>query len=119
MDYQNLYDTFINAYNKSETSPSQVGEVLARIAGLFPNYNMSMIKAEKAFAITHKEIAESTDETTGKSMSSSKAEVLADATPEADAFKTARGHVQNIELLIGSLKFLQKSLEVEYLNSNI
>lgn len=117
--YQTLYDAFIASYNKGETSPSQVGEVLSRIAGIFPNKNNEMIKAERAFAIIHKEIALESDETTGKAISSSKAEVIADATPEAFAFKTARGHVQNIEMLIGTLKFLQKSLEVEYLNSNI
>ena|SRR3990167_23188 len=117
--YQELYDAFIAKYNRTETSPSEVGEVLARIAGLFPNYNLSMIKAERIFAIVHKDTAESTDESTGKSMSSSKAEVIADASPEASAFKIARGHVTNIEMLIGTLKFLQKSLEVEYVNSNL
>jgi hypothetical protein len=117
--YQILYDAFLSQYNKGETSPSQVGEVLARIAGLFPNYNLVMIKAEKEFALVHKTIADGSDDTTGKAISSSKAEVLADATPEAYNFKIARGHKENIEMLVGSLKFLQKSLEVEYLNSNI
>lgn len=119
MDYQILYEAFIKSYNKSETSPTQAGEVLARIAGLFPNYNLAMIKAEHAFSLVHKELATGTDEDSGKPISSSKAEVIADATPEALAFKTARGHVTNIEMLIGSLKFLQKSLEVEYVNSNV
>jgi len=117
--YQQLYDEFINGYKKTETSPSEVGEVLARIAGLFPNYNTAMINAEHEFDILHKKIAEDTDEVTGKAMSSSKAEVLAAASSENLAYEVAKGHVTNIETLIGSLKFLQKSLEVEYVNSNI
>lgn len=117
--YQTLYNEFIAKYNKIETSPAEAGEVLMRIAGLFPNYNMAMIKAERAFSKVHKDIALETDDATGKAISSTKAEVIADASEEATVFKMARGHVQNIEMLIGALKFLQKSLEVEYMNSNI
>lgn len=119
MDYQKLYDDFIVKYNKTETTPAEAGELLVRIAGLFPNYNMSMIKAERAFAKVHKDVALETDDATGKAISSTKAEVIADASPEATTFKEARGHVQNIEMLIGALKFLQKSLEVEYVNSGM
>lgn len=117
--YQQLYDEFIKSYKKTETSPSEVGEVLARIAGEFPNYNTKMINAEYEFSIVHKKIVEDTDELTGKAMSSAKADTLAEATPECLAFKMAKGHVTNIEMLIGALKFMQKSLEVEYVNSSI
>jgi len=117
--YQSLYDDFMTKYSETQTTPSQAGEVLARIAGLYPNYNNAMVKAERAFSVVHKNIALETDDTTGKAISSTKAEVIADASAEGFAFKQARAHVQNIEMLIGSLKFLQKSLEVEYLNSNI
>ena len=105
-------------YKKSETAPSEAGETLMRISGIFPNYNSEMIVAEHAFALVHKTIAEGTDEATGKSISSSKAEVVADASPEAFEFKKARGHVVSIEAQIGALKFLQRSLETEYINSN-
>lgn len=118
-EYQIIYSEFLTKYNRAETSPSEAGEVLMRIAGLFPNYNLSMIKAERAFAKIHRDVALETDDLTGKAISSTKAEVIADASDEATTFKTARGHVQNIEMLIGALKFLQKSLEVEYMNSNI
>ena len=117
--YQELYQEFIDRYNKTETTPSEVGETLSRIAGLFPNYNMEMIRTDRAYALVKKNIIEGLDEQSGKPISSAKADTLADATPEATAFKEARGHVSNIEMLIGTLKFLQKSLEVEYINSNL
>lgn len=117
--YQELFDEFITKYNQSETSPSQAGEVLVRIAALYPNYNAVMIRAERAYALVCRDQVLQTDETTGKAISSVKSETLANATIEATAFKQARGHVANIEMLIGSLKFLQKSLEVEYANSSI
>ena len=117
--YQEIYDEFITKYNRAEVTPSEVGEVLVRIAGHYPNYNMSAIKAERAFALTSRDEILKTDDATGKAVSATKAETIANASSEATAFKNARGHVQNIEMLIGSLKFLQKSLEVEFLNSNI
>jgi hypothetical protein len=119
MDYQKLYDEFMQKYKQSETTPSQVGETLARIAGFFPNYNMSLVKAERAYAIVHKNVALETDDATGKAISSAKAETIAEAAAEAGIFKEAKAHIENIEMLVGSLKFLQKSLEVEYVNSNI
>ena len=106
-------------YSKTETSPAQVGEILAGIAGFFPNYNNTLVVVEHAYALVHKTIAESSDDLTGKAISSAKADVIAEATPEALEFKKAKAHVENIEMLIGALKFLQKSLEVEYANSNI
>ena len=118
-NYQTLYNEFIAKYSKTETTPSEVGEVLARLAGIYPNFNMTKIASEKAYARICKEEVIKTDDQTGKAISSSKAQTLADASQEAFDFKTSKGHVENIEMMIGVLKFLQKSLEVEYLNSNI
>jgi hypothetical protein len=119
MDYQKIYDDFVNKFNRSETTPSEAGEVLVKIAGMFPNYNNAMIKAERAYALIFRDEILKTEEQSGKQVSVAKAETFANASIEATAFKQARGHVTNIEILIGSLKFLQKSLEVEYLNSNL
>lgn len=119
MNYQELYDSFMQKYKQTETTPAQAGEVLARIASLFPNANLAMIRAERAYAIVCKNEVEGSDELTGKAISSAKATTIAEATPEAFEFKTAKAHVTNIEFLVGSLKFLQKSLEVEYVNTNL
>lgn len=119
MDYQKLYDEFISKYNKTETSPSEVGEILARLAGVYPNYNSTKISTEKAYASICKDEVLKTDDQTGKAISSSKAQTLADATSQAFEFRIARGHIENLEMMIGVLKFLQKALEVEYLNSNL
>lgn len=117
--YEDLYEEFMTKYNKTEVSPSDVGEVLSRISGYFPNYNQELIKADRSFALIKRDEIIKTDEITGKAISATKADTISDASSEAFIYKTAKMHVQNIELLISSLKFLQKSLEVEYLNSNI
>ena len=117
--YQEIYDAFIQKFNRAETTPTEAGEALVKIASFFPNYNTTMIKAERLFSMIRKSVALEVDETTGKSISVAKADTISDASQEAFEYKQARGHVQNIEALIAALKFLQKSLEVEYLNSNI
>lgn len=117
--YQTLYNEFLSKYNKTETTPSEVGEILVRLAGVYPNYNMTKIASEKAYAKVCKDEVLKTDDLTGKATTSSKATTLAEATQESFDFKTAKGHVENLEMMIGVLKFLQKSLEVEYLNSNL
>ncbi len=117
--YQVLYDEFMQKYKQSEITPSEVGEVLARIAGFFPNYNLAMVKAERGFALVSKEEVMKTDESTGKAVSATKAETIAEASSDAFAFKQAKAHVANIEMLIGALKFLQKSLEVEFVHANL
>ena len=118
-EYQTIYDEFIAKQEKAEVAPSEVGKVLTKIAGLFPNYNASLILAEKSYALITRDIVTKTDEITGKAMTSSKATTIAEASDEAFLYKKARSHVQNIEVMIGALKFLQKSLETEYIQSNL
>jgi hypothetical protein len=118
-DYQKLYDDFIAKYNKTETTPSEVGELLVRISAMYPNFNTAMSKAERAYAIVCRDEVCANDELTGKPISATKSEKIAEASEEATAFKTARTHIQNLEVLMGSLKFLQKALETEYINSGI
>lgn len=117
--YQQIYNEFISGYSRGEVSPSQVGEILAKLAGLFPNYNMTKIATEKIYAAKCKEEILRVDDQTAKAVSASKSQVLADASQEAADFRAAKGHVENIEMQIGVLKFLQKALETEYLSSNI
>lgn len=117
--YQVLYNEFLSRYNKTETTPSDVGELLVRLVGVFPNYNMTKIATEKIYAAKCKEEILRVDDQTAKAVSASKSQVLADASQEAADFRAAKGHVENIEMQIGVLKFLQKALETEYLSSSI
>ena len=71
--YLEIYQTFIEGFNRSEVSPSQVGEVLVKIAGYFPNANMTKIASEKAYAKVCKEEILKSDDMTGKAVSATKA----------------------------------------------
>lgn len=117
--YQVIYDEFMEKYNRAEVTPAEVGEVLANIAGFFPNYNEKLTLARRSFALITRDEILKTDELTGKAVTASKAEIIARASSEAFIYEKAKSHVENIEMLIASLKFLQKALETEYINSNV
>ena len=61
-----------------------------------------------------KVIEQGSDENTGKGISSSKAKIIAAATPENDALITTKINIENIEQMINSLKNLQKGVLNEY-----
>jgi hypothetical protein len=118
-DYEQLYSDFIKNYSLGSTTGEQVGELVARLAGYYPNYNAAMAKAERAYALTCRDEVLKTDETTGKAISATKAETIANASTDASAFKMARVHVQNLEMLIQSAKSLQRGLLQEMSHTNL
>ena len=118
-DYEVLYADFIKNYTSGTTTGEQVGELVAKLAGYYPYYNGAMAKAERSFALRCRDEVIKTDESTGKAVSSAKAETIANASPDATAFKQARTHVQNLEMLIQSAKSLQRGLIQEMSHSNL
>lgn len=119
MDYEKLYSDFMKDYAAGATTGEQVGELVARLAGFYPNLNMARAKAERAYALTCRDEVLKTDETTGKAVSATKAETIANASVDATAFKLARMHVENLEMLIQSAKSLQRGLLQEMSHSNL
>ena len=117
--YETLYSEFIKNYTSNTTTGEQVGELIARLAGFYPTYNMAMVKAERGYALVSRDEVLKTDEATGKPISSAKAETLANASVDATAFKQARAHVENLEMLIQSAKALQRGLIQEMAHSNL
>ena len=117
--YQKIYDDFMKDYTLGAISGEQVGLIIAQLAGIFNNYNIESVKAERIFSIVAKDNANQTDESTGKPISIAKSDILSAATNEAYLFKLAKAHVTNLEVLIGALKFLQKGILIEYSQSNL
>ena len=107
------YEKFIDNYKSAEVSGEEVGEVIARLAQYFAKFNMEMIVNDRRRALVAKDI-ESRADPTGKALSSSKAQVITDATDEANDYRVSRMHLQNIEVFINSLKSLQKGVLNEY-----
>lgn len=112
--YWQEYNEFISNYGRGETSGEEVGELIARLAQYFAEYNMHTVKAERRLALVARDIESRVDESTGKLISSTKAKVMVDGTDEADIYNTMKAHRQNIEQFLNSLKSLQKGILNEY-----
>lgn len=116
-DYIVEYEEFQKNFKKTEISGEEVGELIMHMAGYFARYNVRMSDALRAFSIVKAGFQNQADVATGKPMSTSKAEILADATPEATTYELARIHVQNLEQYLNSLKALQKGVMMEFSHS--
>ena len=117
--YAELYDTFMKDYSAGSVTGEQVGELIARLAGYYPTYNQAMVKAERSFALVSRDEALRTDESTGKAISATKADTIANASSDAFIYKQAKMHIQNLEVLIASAKALQRGLLQEMSHSNL
>jgi hypothetical protein len=118
-DYLAEYESFMNMYKKTEVSGEEVGELVMRMAAYYAQYNLRYVKAMKAYSIVAKDIEMSSDESTGKAISSSKAKVIASATPEANNYEESKIHVSNLEQLINALKALQRGILQEYSHAGL
>lgn len=117
--YQKEYRDFINNYASGVTTGEKVGEIISRLAQYFTEANLNYASSLISFNVKAREIEETVDETSGKTISSSKAKVLADATIESQSLIQAKTHVENIEMCINSLKSLQKGILTEFSQGNL
>lgn len=117
IDYMEEYNNFEKNFRLTEVSGEEIGVLIMRMAGYFARYNVRMGDALRAFSRVKSDFQSQVDIATGKTMSSAKAELLADATPEASVYEMARIHIQNLEQYINGLKALQKGTLQEYVHS--
>lgn len=112
--YQTEYAEFLESYGKGITSGEDVGAVIARMAQYFVEINIKYGKALMAYNVAARTIEESSDDDTGKPISSTKAKVISAATPQSEDLINAKMHIENIEQIINALKSLQKGILLEY-----
>ena len=113
-DYKIEYAEFLQQYESGVTTGENVGELIAKLAQYFSMANSEYAAALRNFNKIARVIEEGSDEQTGKPISSSKAKVIAAATPESDSLTIAKTDLDNIEQMINALKSLQKGILNEY-----
>jgi predicted ATP-grasp superfamily ATP-dependent carboligase len=116
-DYILAYTTFEENFKKTEVSAEEVGELIMHMTGFYIRYNVKLGNALRNFSAVKASFQANPDPQTGKAISSSKAEMLADDTSEAAIYEMARIHVNNIQEIINSMKSLQKGVMNEYAGS--
>lgn len=114
IDYIDEYENFMLNFRHKEISGAEVGEMVAKMAGYFTIYNLKTIRALKIYSKVICEIQSQQDIVTGKTISSTKAEILASATPEAHVYEEAKAHTQNLEHMINGLKAVQRGVLQDY-----
>lgn len=112
--YREDYDRFIEEYASGSTTGERVGEVIARMAQHFTTANMDYASALKAYNKIVSDIEGTIDDESHKTISSTKAKSLANATEQSDKLIDTKAHLENIEQNINALKSLQKGLLNEY-----
>jgi hypothetical protein len=117
IDYLEDYSAFQTNFKRTQVSGEEIGEVVMKMAGYFAKYNVRMGDALRHFSVIKANFQNQVDASTGKPMSSSKAEILSEATDEAAIYQMARIHVNNIQEMINGLKSLQKGVLFEYANA--
>lgn len=114
--YMEEYDSFMDQYKLQEVSAEEIGALIMRMSGYYQRYNLMLVRSLKVYNKKKMELMSQVD-ATGKPMAVSKADILADATPEAHAYFESKIHVENINQHINSLKALQKGTLQEYAHS--
>ena len=117
--YMEEYNGFIKDYKRSQVSGEEVGEVIARMAGYFGEYNMKLVDAEHGLHLVASDIEGRTDENSGKTITSAKAQALVSATDEHYFAEELKAHVKNLEQFINALKALQRGVLSEYAMSSL
>lgn len=111
--YLDEYTKFVDSYKYGEVSAEEIGLMIARFANFFAMYNLELTMAEFERAKIAASIESKVDDN-GKQISSTKAQVLTDATPESAEYRKRRAHVVNLEQIINGLKSLQRGALQEY-----
>ena len=115
--YKEQFDSFIEKYKSGQSSGEDVGGVIVHLAQEFANYNMILATKEIKLNIIAAKMVQLADENTGKPISVSKAELLIKATEEYADVKRTKTDLENIEQFINSLKYLQKAITQEYMQT--
>ncbi len=118
-DYKQIYSNFLQGYKQGSVTGEHVGEIIAKMAQCFSDYNIKTATNEVEANVKAAEIEQSTDPITGKLMTSSKGKIISQATDEYTLYLLNRAHLQNIEQYINALKYLQKGILNEFAHMGI
>ena len=113
IEYRKLYDSFVAGYRKGHVGPEDVGIKILELGREKVRLNLLSIEIRKAYRARKAGFAQGEDKATGKPMSSAKADVLADDTPEAAALDEIDVHVENCRDCLYYLHDLKDALSLE------
>ena len=116
--FQIEYIAFMEKYNNSPMSGEEIGKQIARHGQHFADASSGLASAKIAYNQVLAIREQSLDETTGKPLSSAKAERITAATPEGAKLVRANSIFESIDNQITTLFGLQRGALKEWDNVN-
>lgn len=108
------YEKFVKEYKLGFTSGEQVGALIVRMVQYYCDQNNKIVVKDALLNTVSAVNVNKVDDSTGKSITVSKADLLTRATPEYTMLAKAKANLQNIEQCVNALKSLQKGVLNEY-----
>lgn len=116
-NYQQIYSNFIKKHKSGvQIDGEEVGAVIVELTQYFGERNLVLAAKENVFRAIAAQTINGADPTTGKPISAAKADVLIDATNEAQEYRLAKTHLEIISQYLMALRSLQKGILSEYAN---
>lgn len=112
--YQEIYKEFQTKCENNSASAVDAGQAYVKLTSLYANYNLDLAYAKKALSRVIADTQSKMDDATGKPVTSAKAEILSRATPESDSVVLSEAHVNNLSMMIQTLKKYQEGLAQEF-----
>lgn len=111
MSNETTYDKVFSEQLREVKTPEDAARNIMGLTEIYLKYNSDLFFAYSALALVSREIENSTDEATGKPISSAKAKVLVAATKEALKYEEVKMHVENVNKCIHAFEAMQRALE--------
>ena len=112
------FKEFMASYKKGLTDASDVGIAVCKLADHFVQSNNAFTRSDITYKLKCAEEESKVDMNTGKPVSSTKAKVMAEASPSYEVMVNSECELKNVEVLLQSLKTLQKGILGEVKNQN-
>jgi len=112
-EYMEIYNEFLNDYQKMEMSGEQIGLMMARLAQYYSYYNLKLSKAMRGLSAISKDVGSRVD-ASGKALSVAKIKAEVETSEAYLEYDSIKNHIKNIEQYISALRALQKGVLKEF-----
>jgi len=111
--YNELYNAFIDAYQKGHVGPEDIGAKIAEIGKESLMLNLAAIELRRKYRNRKAELSRGIDPDTSKAIAAGKAETMAEATVESHALDEIESHAANCGNAIWYLRDLKEGVSQE------
>lgn len=113
-EYNKLYDEFLALIDKGLADSTKASECLVRLSRVFGEYNQAANSAKKKAIVKLAELSQTVDPSTNKAITGAKADALAEASTENQAFMDLRTDLETLSVYISAVKYYSQGMVKEW-----